>query len=265
MHAQHDPLLIAQYAARDPLTAEQVAAASTLVGSCAECASLAADLGAISAAVASEPVPARRRDFRIDAETASECVAPRSSASCAGSRCRVPRHYGPSLRASCRSASCSSSQATSSRPPNRVSRHRPGPSDRVTPFREIVGGATSDPDPIAAGTATPDRAFQDNAAPDLAAPDVVARERAAPGTAAPDGPQQEGFARDAAALDGASLEQDLRPRVQDAPESALGSSLEPGATMSEDAAAKRVRSESEIASDAWARSTRRSRLLEHST
>jgi hypothetical protein len=71
-HEQHDALLIAQYAARDPLTAEQVAQAAALVGSCGECASLSTDLGAISNAVAAEPLPRRRRDFRLDADTAAE-------------------------------------------------------------------------------------------------------------------------------------------------------------------------------------------------
>ena len=69
-HEQHDPLLIAQLAAGDPLTADQQQLAAHLVAHCPACASLAADLRAVSAAVAWEPLPPRRRDFRIDAERA---------------------------------------------------------------------------------------------------------------------------------------------------------------------------------------------------
>jgi hypothetical protein len=69
-HEQHDALLIAQLAAGDPLTDDQQQLAARLVAQCDACASLAADLRAISAAVAWEPLPPRRRDFRIDAERA---------------------------------------------------------------------------------------------------------------------------------------------------------------------------------------------------
>lgn len=70
-HAQHDPLLIAQLAAGDPLPPEQHAEAARLLASCPECARLAADLAAISRAVAQEPVPPRHRDFRFDEERAA--------------------------------------------------------------------------------------------------------------------------------------------------------------------------------------------------
>ena len=70
-HGQHDPLLIAQLAAGDPLTADQQHEAALLVARCAACASLAADLRAISSAVAWEPLPPRRRDFHIDPEHAA--------------------------------------------------------------------------------------------------------------------------------------------------------------------------------------------------
>jgi hypothetical protein len=71
-HAQHDPLLIAQHAAGDPLDAAQHEEAARLVAGCHDCAVLAADLRAVSAAVAWEPVPPRRRDFRIDAGRAEQ-------------------------------------------------------------------------------------------------------------------------------------------------------------------------------------------------
>ncbi len=69
-HQQHDVLLVAQYAAGDPLDDDRQRAAAALVSSCGDCAELAADLRAITTAVAWEPVPPRRRDFRIDAPTA---------------------------------------------------------------------------------------------------------------------------------------------------------------------------------------------------
>jgi hypothetical protein len=71
-HAQHDPLLIAQAAAGDPLAADQQRQAELLLASCTECAGLAADLRVIATAVAWEPLPPRRRDFRIDPERAEQ-------------------------------------------------------------------------------------------------------------------------------------------------------------------------------------------------
>jgi hypothetical protein len=71
-HEQHDTLLIAQYAALDPLDREQIRQAAELVGGCAECASLAADLGAISRAVAAEPMPQRLRAFTLTPERAEK-------------------------------------------------------------------------------------------------------------------------------------------------------------------------------------------------
>lgn len=73
-HERHDQLLVAQFVAGDPLKPEQQAEAKRLVGSCGACAALAADLPAISRAVAAEPVPPRRRDFRLSPEQA-EAVA----------------------------------------------------------------------------------------------------------------------------------------------------------------------------------------------
>ena len=71
-HERHDALLVAQFVAGDPLAPEQRAAAERLVGGCGACAALAADLPAISRAVAQEPVPPRRRDFRLAPEQAEE-------------------------------------------------------------------------------------------------------------------------------------------------------------------------------------------------
>lgn len=69
-HAQHDALLVAQLAAGDALEAGQQAQAAWLVANCGACAQLAADLRAVSGAVAWEPVPRRHRDLRISPEQA---------------------------------------------------------------------------------------------------------------------------------------------------------------------------------------------------
>ena len=69
-HEQHDLLLVSQLAAGDPLDPERAQQAQAWLATCAECARLAADLRTVRAAVASEPVPARRRDFRLSPEQA---------------------------------------------------------------------------------------------------------------------------------------------------------------------------------------------------
>ena len=71
-HERHDALLVAQFVAGDPLDPEQRAEAQHLVAGCAACAALAMDLPAVSRAVAQEPVPPRRRDFRLSPEQAEE-------------------------------------------------------------------------------------------------------------------------------------------------------------------------------------------------
>lgn len=71
-HERHDALLVAQWTAGDPLSEDQLAEAQRLVGSCRDCATLAADLRAVSVAVAHEPVPPRRRDYRLSPEQAQE-------------------------------------------------------------------------------------------------------------------------------------------------------------------------------------------------
>ena len=69
-HRQHDTLLVAQHVAGDPLGAQQQLEAGALLARCPDCAALAADLRVLSVAVAQEPVPPRRRDFRIGPEQA---------------------------------------------------------------------------------------------------------------------------------------------------------------------------------------------------
>jgi len=71
-HEQHDALLVAQFVAGDPLEPERQAEAQHLLTGCAACAALAADLPAISHAVAQERVPPRRRDFRLSPEQAED-------------------------------------------------------------------------------------------------------------------------------------------------------------------------------------------------
>lgn len=71
-HAQHDPLLVAQLVAGDPLEPDEAAEAQRLIAGCAACATLAADLPAVARLVAQEPVPPRRRDFRLSPEQAEQ-------------------------------------------------------------------------------------------------------------------------------------------------------------------------------------------------
>jgi hypothetical protein len=69
-HTTHDELLVARLAGRDELDPREHAMASALVAGCPDCARLASDIAAIARAVASEPIPPRRRDFRINPEQA---------------------------------------------------------------------------------------------------------------------------------------------------------------------------------------------------
>ena len=71
-HERHDALLVAQWTAGDPLSKDQLAEAQRLIGTCHDCAALAADLRTVSVAVAREPVPPRRRDYRLSPEQAQE-------------------------------------------------------------------------------------------------------------------------------------------------------------------------------------------------
>jgi hypothetical protein len=70
LHEDHDPLLVASYAAGDATGTELEAAAAMVVG-CPECATLHADLRAIAAATATLPAPVRSRDFRLTQTQAS--------------------------------------------------------------------------------------------------------------------------------------------------------------------------------------------------
>ncbi|MFO7532815.1 MAG: hypothetical protein R6W93_10170 [Candidatus Limnocylindrales bacterium] len=69
-HARHDDALVAQLAAGDPLGEDQQREAQRLLSACATCAQLAADLRTLATAVALEPIPPRRRDFRLDSAQA---------------------------------------------------------------------------------------------------------------------------------------------------------------------------------------------------
>ena len=71
-HDQHDPLLVAQFAAGDPLDPARAQEANAWLASCPDCAALASDLRRVSALVVSEPVPPRRRDFRLSPEQAEQ-------------------------------------------------------------------------------------------------------------------------------------------------------------------------------------------------
>lgn len=198
-HAQHDTLLIAQYASRDPLTPEQVVEASGLVGSCAECASLASDLGVISQAVATESVPRRRRDFRLDAETAS------------------------GLQGS---------------PLHRFMRRLAMPGS--APLRPLAAGVMS------IGLVL---VVAGNVIPTAEQATSVSGGQAAPGTVTEEAVDPSSIEVGSFAADGGTPGLDTSVRDRDALELPLGGALEPGPTTSADAAAKRVRSENEIASD----------------
>lgn len=65
-HAGHDRWLVVRWTT-DPadLTPAETAQARALLAACADCAALAADLGAISHATATSVTPARPRDFRL--------------------------------------------------------------------------------------------------------------------------------------------------------------------------------------------------------
>ncbi len=69
-HDQHEPLLVAQVVAGDPLDPATADPVRRWLRTCPQCAALAADLTRVSAAVAGEPVPPRRRDFRLSPEDA---------------------------------------------------------------------------------------------------------------------------------------------------------------------------------------------------
>ena len=71
-HADHDVLLVSQLVAGDPLEPAEQRQATALVADCAECAALADDLRVLATAVAWEPIPPRRRDFRLSAEEAAQ-------------------------------------------------------------------------------------------------------------------------------------------------------------------------------------------------
>ena len=69
-HAEHDPLLVAALAAGDLEPAERELA-EALASRCSDCALLAADLRAITAASAALPARTRPRDFSLRAEDAA--------------------------------------------------------------------------------------------------------------------------------------------------------------------------------------------------
>lgn len=71
-HERHDAMLVAQFVAGDPLAPEQQGRAQRQIAECGACAQLAADLRAVSVMVAGEPVPPRRRDFRLSPDQAEE-------------------------------------------------------------------------------------------------------------------------------------------------------------------------------------------------
>ena len=70
-HPDHDPELIAAYAAGDATGAE-LERATALVAACEPCAALHHDLRSIAAAMPELPAPVRARDFRLTPEQAAQ-------------------------------------------------------------------------------------------------------------------------------------------------------------------------------------------------
>jgi hypothetical protein len=68
-HAAHDELLISAFVAGDADAGDR-ARADRLIGECVDCRRLADDLRAIALALPDATVPARPRDFRLDASSA---------------------------------------------------------------------------------------------------------------------------------------------------------------------------------------------------
>ena len=74
-HADHDPLLIVALT-DDDISASERTVAVALIGGCADCAALHADLLALSSATRALPIPPRPRDFRLTAADAARLTAP---------------------------------------------------------------------------------------------------------------------------------------------------------------------------------------------
>jgi hypothetical protein len=92
-HEAHDLLLVAAFAAGD-LEVGDLALAEALVGACDQCATLAADLRAISRATAELPAPRRPHDFFVrpaDAERLRPNRLRRLAAAIAGPRAQLAR------------------------------------------------------------------------------------------------------------------------------------------------------------------------------
>lgn len=70
-HARHDRLLVSRFGAGDAFASEE-AEARELVGRCAECARLAADMNVLRSQLAALPAARAQRDFRITAEQADK-------------------------------------------------------------------------------------------------------------------------------------------------------------------------------------------------
>jgi anti-sigma factor RsiW len=73
-HAEHDPLLVASLLDGDLAPSERTEAEARVAG-CPACASLYEDLLALSVATRTQPVPGRRRDFRLTPADAARLLA----------------------------------------------------------------------------------------------------------------------------------------------------------------------------------------------
>jgi hypothetical protein len=77
-HRRHDRLLVTRFAMDDAYPSE-TAEARQLIDSCAECATLAADIRALSSSMAQLPAAKRTQDFTITADKAEELRGSRIS------------------------------------------------------------------------------------------------------------------------------------------------------------------------------------------
>jgi hypothetical protein len=92
-HAAHDELLLARLYGGD-LEGSELERVREMAASCAGCAAILADFGAIAAAAAELPVPPRPRDFTISAEQAGALRRSRAGARPKGLRAMLGR-LGP--------------------------------------------------------------------------------------------------------------------------------------------------------------------------
>jgi hypothetical protein len=214
-HAEHDPLLVAAFAAGD-VEATELGRAEALITSCGECSILAADLRVIARATAELPAPHRPRDFFVrpaDAERLRPGGLRRLAAAVSGARIRVARPLAAGLMmvgfaGLVVAALPEMSRQAASAPPDQRIAAQASP----TPESDIAGGrplpAAGEPaasgDDLQFGGADQGTTGQPGAAGSESAPSAPAETKASPGVAA-SGPSVLTIGSLALALIGAAL------------------------------------------------------------